>query len=246
MMLQRTTIAVDRLDAAVARLTPKERECLERWLSHATAKEIALDLGITHHAVEKRLKSARAKLGVTSTLDAARLLAAAPSYGPTVSHSPEVASDQVAGQAPDIDPPAVPRVRRNLVRIAAGVSVMSIIALSALLLAGAQAPGTAPQPAAAAAPRVFTVTRSANQKAELESALQAAFSALDRNNDGTIGGTELTAARFRVLRMDGAGSGAKPEADGLLGLDADKDGRVTRDEFLAGMTAMSRRPATGG
>ena len=89
MLLQRTT-PDDSLGAAVARLTPKERECLDRWLAHATAKEIALDLGITHHAVEKRLKSARAKLGVTSTLEAARLVAAVEGYGSTVSQSPEL------------------------------------------------------------------------------------------------------------------------------------------------------------
>ena len=44
------------------RLTGGEKECLRRFLRHQTAKEIALDLGISHHAVEKRLKMARVKL----------------------------------------------------------------------------------------------------------------------------------------------------------------------------------------
>ena len=47
----------------ITRLTEREKEALRRWLGHKTAKEIALDLGISHHAVEKRLKMARVKLG---------------------------------------------------------------------------------------------------------------------------------------------------------------------------------------
>ncbi|MEO1044685.1 MAG: LuxR C-terminal-related transcriptional regulator [Pseudomonadota bacterium] len=59
------------------RLTEREKDCLRRWLEHKTAKEIALELGVSHHAVEKRLKMARMKLGVSSSLEAARLLAQA-------------------------------------------------------------------------------------------------------------------------------------------------------------------------
>ena len=66
--------------AAVARLTDRERECLRLWLEHRTAKEIALDLGISHHAVEKRLKMARTKLDVATSLEAARVLAQAEGY----------------------------------------------------------------------------------------------------------------------------------------------------------------------
>ena len=244
MMLQRTTIE-DPLGDAVARLTPKERECLDRWLGHSTAKEIALELGITHHAVEKRLKSARAKLGVTSTLEAARLLAAAEGYGPTVSPSPEVVSGGSGGQVVTVDPVTANSSRRNL-RIATGAILMSIVAISALLLTGTQVPGTAPQ-AAPASPRVITVNRSPNQAAELDGAFRTAFAALDRNSDGTLAGAELSAAKFRVLRMNGAAAGSNADGGSALqALDADKDGRVTRDEFLAGMTAMSRSQASRG
>lgn len=62
-----------------ARLTEREKEALRLWLEHRTAKEIALDLGISHHAVEKRLKMARTKLGTATSLQAARLLADAES-----------------------------------------------------------------------------------------------------------------------------------------------------------------------
>ena len=60
--------------AAILRLTEAERECLKRCLHHQTAKQMALDLGISPHAVEKRLKMARAKLGLSSSLEVAKLV----------------------------------------------------------------------------------------------------------------------------------------------------------------------------
>jgi len=44
---------------SVARLTEREKVCLRQWLQHKSAKEIAAELCISHHAVEKRLKMAR-------------------------------------------------------------------------------------------------------------------------------------------------------------------------------------------
>lgn len=63
-------------------LTQAEIDCLMRVLDHRTAKQIALEVGITHHAVEKRLKRAREKLGAQSSLEAARW--AAEYYGRAV------------------------------------------------------------------------------------------------------------------------------------------------------------------
>jgi DNA-binding CsgD family transcriptional regulator len=60
--------------AAVLRLTTAERECLKRCLNYQTAKQMALDLGVSPHAVEKRLKMARTKLGLSSSLEAAKLV----------------------------------------------------------------------------------------------------------------------------------------------------------------------------
>ncbi|HEU0134837.1 MAG TPA: helix-turn-helix transcriptional regulator [Allosphingosinicella sp.] len=78
---------------SLARLTEREKVCLRQWLQHKSAKEIAADLGISHHAVEKRLKMARTKLGATSSLEAARMLGEAEGYGQAVPHSPDLASD---------------------------------------------------------------------------------------------------------------------------------------------------------
>jgi DNA-binding CsgD family transcriptional regulator len=76
----------------INRLTEREKEALRAWLNHKSAKEIALDLGITHHAVEKRLKMARTKLGAASSREAARALAEAEGYDPTAAALPDLPS----------------------------------------------------------------------------------------------------------------------------------------------------------
>lgn len=80
---------------SLSKLTEREKVCLRQWLQHKSAKEIAADLGITHHAVEKRLKIARLKLGATSSLEAARMLEEAEGYGRAVAQSPDLVSDAV-------------------------------------------------------------------------------------------------------------------------------------------------------
>jgi DNA-binding CsgD family transcriptional regulator len=77
---------------ALSRLTEREKVCLRQWLNHKSAKEIAVELGISHHAVEKRLKLARTKLGATSSLEAARMLSQVERYGQTVAQSPDLVS----------------------------------------------------------------------------------------------------------------------------------------------------------
>jgi DNA-binding CsgD family transcriptional regulator len=76
----------------LSRLTEREKVCLRQWLQHKSAKEIAADLGISHHAVEKRLKMARTKLGATSSLEAARMLGEAEGYCQGVPQSPDLVS----------------------------------------------------------------------------------------------------------------------------------------------------------
>jgi DNA-binding CsgD family transcriptional regulator len=56
-------------------LSPRQEQCLRGVLDLKSAKEIARDLGISPHAVEKHLRSAREKFGVSSSAEAARILA---------------------------------------------------------------------------------------------------------------------------------------------------------------------------
>lgn len=123
-----------RMQAALARLTDNEKECLRRRLQQQTAKEMALDLGVSPHAVEKRLKMARAKLGLSSSLEAARLLAASEGY------------QRTGAQAPDVDLDAAPGQRRFSRPLALGALSMTILVAVAIALA-AQAPGSGVAPA---------------------------------------------------------------------------------------------------
>ena len=234
-MLQRTS-PDDRV-AAVARLTAKERECLDRWLGHATAKEIALDLGITHHAVEKRLKSARAKLGVTSTLDAARLLATVKGYGQAVSQPPEVGGSPAKEQE-GTDRPVPQWWKRRPGQILAGASIMSLFLLASLAL-GTQ---SSPQQTAPANQKVVVVNRKDGSATDLATALGGVFRKLDKNQDGVIAGGELNDGAFSVSRTTIA-KGATvpaPTATRIADFDSDRDGRVTETEFRDGMASLVR------
>ncbi|MEO0871720.1 MAG: LuxR C-terminal-related transcriptional regulator, partial [Pseudomonadota bacterium] len=81
----------------LSKLTEREREVLRLWLERKTAKEIAIDLSISHHAVEKRLKMARTKLGVASSLEAARLLSEAEGYQPLAAQPPDLPAMTLPG-----------------------------------------------------------------------------------------------------------------------------------------------------
>jgi DNA-binding CsgD family transcriptional regulator len=62
-------------DDSLARLTEAQRQVLRLWHVRKSAKEIGRELGITHWAVNERLRSARRLLRVGSSGEAARILA---------------------------------------------------------------------------------------------------------------------------------------------------------------------------
>jgi DNA-binding CsgD family transcriptional regulator len=62
----------------LARLTPKERECLRLVAQNRSSKEIARELGISKASVDTYCNRARAKLGVGNRRAAARLAMATP------------------------------------------------------------------------------------------------------------------------------------------------------------------------
>src|SRR3954465_125981 len=139
-------MSIDEIDentrAAILRLTKAERECLKRCLSHQTAKQMALDLGISPHAVEKRLKMARAKLGLSSSLEAAKLVESLEGSGRLGPH----ASDLPSGHAMPDKPgsAAAPRksaawLTRHRVYATSG-AIMSVFAAVALI-SGVQSSG---------------------------------------------------------------------------------------------------------
>ncbi len=125
--------------AAIKRLTPAERECLRRCLEHQTAKRMAIDLGISAHAVEKRLKMARAKLGLSSSLEAAKLVETierSHHLGPNPSDLSQRNTQPNQGGTDSAALHEMSWIKRiGLTRVVSGVLLMSLILAAALMLA---------------------------------------------------------------------------------------------------------------
>jgi DNA-binding CsgD family transcriptional regulator len=195
-----------RMQAALGRLTDNEKECLRRRLQQQTAKEMALELGVSPHAVEKRLKMARTKLGLSSSLEAARLLAQTEEYQRAGPQSPDLALN-----APDAQRPA------SRHRLAGGI-VMSLF-IAAALAGALQSSGdsrgndddhwaTDEQIEAAATENFVRADRDHSgfiEPREIpapDGAQQAAIAAGDTNHDGKL---DLAEYRAQAARMNEVG-----------------------------------------
>jgi DNA-binding CsgD family transcriptional regulator len=173
---------------SLSKLTEREKICLRQWLQHKSAKEIAADLGISHHAVEKRLKMARTKLGATSSLEAARLLLKAEGYG------------QAVAQSPDLSPPAVPRH--------SGFIPLTVLGVGIMILVGAIIAGLLLQPAAFTQAPDSPPAAAYGERASINGSVRAAVSevALRRLVAGLASGSpdydKLSPKFAEVVRRD--------------------------------------------
>ncbi|MES2442182.1 MAG: hypothetical protein V4574_05075 [Pseudomonadota bacterium] len=210
----------ERSRAALSRLTENEKTCLRRRLLPQTAKEMAIDLGISPHAVEKRLKMARTKLGLSSSLQAARLLVESESQ-PLVPHAPDLAAAGVAPHAA-----AIPGDRRRW--WIGGTLAMSftIAAVLAVTLYGAPVRQDAPAP----------VERKPATAEQVTAFLARSFGMMDKDHSGYL---EAAEAPRTTMRTEG---GPAREIDSkqagamfVARADRDGDGRVSRDEWIAFM-----------
>lgn len=226
---------------AVARLTSKERECLERWLRHATAKEIALDLGVSHHTVEKRLKSARQKLGVATSLEAARLLEAAQdaenrSYGRAASHPPEVAAPPATAHTGPVGRTVAskfPSPCRRPWIIGATIMSLTLLALVAFTPFTMQSTAQRTQ-------EVRVIDTRSSSPANVNAVADETFARLDANGSGFIEGSELANVSISTVRLSRTPD--TPISTGkafLVDADADKDGRVSKGEYRQHFAAMA-------
>ncbi|QNM82893.1 hypothetical protein H8M03_00515 [Sphingomonas sabuli] len=204
--------------AALGRLTENEKICLRRRLHPQTAKEMAIDLGISPHAVEKRLKMARAKLGVSSSLKAARLLAA--SEGKSAHLSVPGPSDLAsAGPAaaqtgPDAAHRDVSRPRPSMDRRLIMISIAAIGALSFVYVGLSDASSS--QPISGGMTLVQLVERD--------------FAQMDTDKSGFI---------------DAADKPTLPPG-AFADFDTDRDGKVTLKEMQAGTKGAFVFQAGGG
>lgn len=84
----------------LSRLSPGQRACLRLVHGGFEAKEIAVQLGITVNVVNEHLRNARRQLGVTSSRQAARLIAIDEGLHNSVVPKPFGIADQTAPRAP--------------------------------------------------------------------------------------------------------------------------------------------------
>lgn len=94
-------------------LTDGQRDCLRLVYNHMKSKDIARVLGVSPHTVDMRLRTAMKTLGVTSRIEAARLLVQEESggettpdlYQPLIYQAPDVAddADSTTMQSPALD-----------------------------------------------------------------------------------------------------------------------------------------------
>lgn len=206
--------------AALARLTENEKECLHRRLRHQTAKEMALDLEISPHAVEKRLKMARAKLGLSSSLEAAQLLAEFEGYQRTGPQPSDLETGDSKGKGRLSHPLAIGAIAVSL-------------SIAALIVFAAQAPVSGGD---ALTPKPGEVIASPPQT----------FEALDKDHSGYLEGNEAPA----VVRLRGNPTIGRDEKGNTVftsdkaellmtasrkkfyaEADTDGDGRISPEEF---------------
>lgn len=82
-------------DDQIAKLTDSQCAYLRLVLAHQSSKEIAQAFGISAHTVDKRIKEAMRILGVSSRIEAARILASVEAYRPSQGLGPQ--SPDLAG-----------------------------------------------------------------------------------------------------------------------------------------------------
>ncbi|MEE4206118.1 MAG: LuxR C-terminal-related transcriptional regulator [Erythrobacter sp.] len=194
---------------AAARLTDREKECLRLWLDRRTAKEIGRELGISHHAVEKRLKTARTKLDVASSLEAARLLAQAESYGQAVTGATDLRSDRQTWRS---------RQRQPLV---IGGIAMCLTTFLALALVPADRPASDNEPVEAAS------------GIRIDTDAEPIFALIDSDGSGFLENPESPFVTAAIA--PGSASDESPDAERLAefyaAADRDGDGRISFREF---------------
>ena len=140
-------------------LSGRETEVLRLLLAGHDAKSAAMSLGLSVHTVNERLREARRKLGVSSSREAARLLAQweqhAPKFFGDKKFGPQFLADKQMGVAATAAVAQTEQPDRSKVRVtspwlAGGMLVMSLTIAAFALLTTVTSSGEAQVPSASA------------------------------------------------------------------------------------------------
>jgi DNA-binding CsgD family transcriptional regulator len=227
----------DQIRTALARLTENEKECLRRRMWPQTAKEMAVELGISPHAVEKRLKMARAKLGLTSSLAAARLLVDEERYQPSVPHLSELPSDATAPKEKLVAAFGGGVLSRGTFH--RGHQMFAALFLAALV--GQDMPGPSVSPTATVPERL---ERAPTRKVGMDEAaafIRMGFRDKDKDASGELDPRETSQLEPRDDARDkslpAAPLAGRPdraaERKWMAKLDTDRNGKVSEQEYVS-------------
>lgn len=138
-----------RMSDGLQALTERERETLRLLLVGHDAKSISRQLGLSVHTVNERLREARRKLGVSSSRQAARLLAESEQHDPQFSGDRQLGVAAAPVRAESHGPLDQVRGRgRSLVWLGGGalimLSILAAVVLSSALQATAEPSRSSP------------------------------------------------------------------------------------------------------
>lgn len=149
------------MDEALRSLSEREKETLRLLAGGHDAKSVARHLGLSVHTVNERLRSARGKLGLTSSRAAARRLAeaevGAQTEPPKFLGDKQLGEDAAVGRVGGVSPSQTRRSRSSARWIIGGLAVMLSLAVAALIFTHAAAP-VAPVAPSAPAPAATTAS----------------------------------------------------------------------------------------
>jgi DNA-binding CsgD family transcriptional regulator len=156
-------------------LSEREKQTLRLLLGGHEAKSIAKELGLSVHTVNERLRDARRKLGVSSSREAARILADAEQTRPNSLGDKGLGVRAGSDRRQMIDPSNQRRgAGHSLAWLGGGMLIMSLI-IAAAVLSSAPHMTRAAQPQGAAA-----ATAASPSTAAAESAARAWVGLIDR------------------------------------------------------------------
>ncbi|MGB3796330.1 MAG: DUF4019 domain-containing protein [Alteraurantiacibacter sp.] len=115
-------------------LTEKEKETLRLLLAGHDTKSTAAALGLSVYTINDRLRSARQKLGVTSSREAARILGETEGWAPQFPAPPSSGMGQ-SGEAAPLSGQSKPAgiSTRTLAWLAGGIAMIALITAAAML-----------------------------------------------------------------------------------------------------------------